>query len=207
MVLGELVPSCGGDGDWIFYWGQVVGGTSYVFKMPASGGAPVRVSDRIALSPGFVVSGRPPCGLSRSTEGRNSRNRACLRRQGYAGGRSAIANHVRRQCQRRMLDARQPLLGAGGSPHRLTELVDAAVFWRPANAGNAFLFWCNLGLRLLSRRKVDRTGPRYTSKRRSALHQQQVIVFLVDLPNISILVILRARVLLRGPKDLSLLEL
>ena len=50
---GELVPSCGGDGDWIFYWGQVVGGTSYVFKMPASGGAPVRVSDRIALSPGF----------------------------------------------------------------------------------------------------------------------------------------------------------
>ncbi len=51
---GELTPSCAGDGEWIFYWGQVAGGTSYVFKMPVSGGTPVQVSDRIALSPGFV---------------------------------------------------------------------------------------------------------------------------------------------------------
>ena len=51
---GELVPTCGGDGDWIFYWGQVAGGTSYVFKVPAAGGTPIRVSDRVALSPGFV---------------------------------------------------------------------------------------------------------------------------------------------------------
>jgi Tol biopolymer transport system component len=51
---GELDPACGGDGDWIFYWGQVAGGTSYVFKIPAAGGTPIRVSDRVALSPGFV---------------------------------------------------------------------------------------------------------------------------------------------------------
>ena len=51
---GELIPACGGDGDWIFYWGQVAGGTSYVFKVPAAGGTPIRISDRVALSPGFV---------------------------------------------------------------------------------------------------------------------------------------------------------
>jgi Tol biopolymer transport system component/DNA-binding winged helix-turn-helix (wHTH) protein len=51
---GELIPTCGGDGDWIFYWGQVAGGTSYVFKVPVAGGTPIRVSDRVALSPGFV---------------------------------------------------------------------------------------------------------------------------------------------------------
>ncbi|MGC2182372.1 MAG: protein kinase [Terriglobales bacterium] len=51
---GELAPFCGGDGSWIFYWGQVAGGTSYVFKVPASGGTPIRVSDRVALSPGLA---------------------------------------------------------------------------------------------------------------------------------------------------------
>ena len=51
---GELAPFCGGDGRSIFYWGQVAGGTSYVFKVPASGGAPIRLSDRVALSPGLA---------------------------------------------------------------------------------------------------------------------------------------------------------
>jgi eukaryotic-like serine/threonine-protein kinase len=50
----ELFPSCGGDGDRIFYWGQVAGGSSYVFKVPSSGGTPVRLSDRVALTSGFV---------------------------------------------------------------------------------------------------------------------------------------------------------
>ncbi len=50
----ELLPSCGGDGDWVFYWGQVAGGASYVFKIPAAGGTPIRVSDRVALSPPFA---------------------------------------------------------------------------------------------------------------------------------------------------------
>lgn len=51
---GELVPSCGGSGDWVFYWGQVTGGTSYIFKVSASGGTPVRLSERVAVSPPFV---------------------------------------------------------------------------------------------------------------------------------------------------------
>ena len=48
---GELQPSCTAAGDWIYYWGQVAGGTFYVFKMPVSGGTKVRLSDRAALSP------------------------------------------------------------------------------------------------------------------------------------------------------------
>jgi len=51
----EAIPSCGGDGDWVYYWGQVAGGTSYAFKVPTAGGTPVRISDRVALSPAFVT--------------------------------------------------------------------------------------------------------------------------------------------------------
>ena len=51
---GELAPFCGGDGRSIFYWGQVAGGTSYIFKVPSSGGTPIRLSDRVALSPGLA---------------------------------------------------------------------------------------------------------------------------------------------------------
>jgi Tol biopolymer transport system component len=51
---GELVASCGKNSDWVFYWGQIDGGTSLVFKVPIAGGSPVRVSDRIAISPPFV---------------------------------------------------------------------------------------------------------------------------------------------------------
>jgi serine/threonine protein kinase/Tol biopolymer transport system component len=51
---GELVASCGKNSDWVFYWGQIDGGTSLVFKIPVAGGSPVRVSDRIAISPPFV---------------------------------------------------------------------------------------------------------------------------------------------------------
>jgi len=50
----EVIPSCGGDGDWVYYWGQVAGGTNYAFKVPIAGGTPVRISDRVALSPAFV---------------------------------------------------------------------------------------------------------------------------------------------------------
>jgi len=50
----EVIPSCGGDGDWVYYWGQVAGGTNYAFKVPIAGGTPVQVSDRVALSPAFV---------------------------------------------------------------------------------------------------------------------------------------------------------
>ena len=50
---GGLIPTCAGEGDSIFYWGQT-GGTSYVFKAPFSGGTPVRFSDRVAISPPFL---------------------------------------------------------------------------------------------------------------------------------------------------------
>ena len=51
---GESIPQCSATGDQIFYWGQVAGGASYIFKIPSSGGTPIRVSDRIALSPPFL---------------------------------------------------------------------------------------------------------------------------------------------------------
>jgi Tol biopolymer transport system component/predicted Ser/Thr protein kinase len=43
--LGETGPACQGTGQWVIYTGQVPG-SSYIFKTPISGGAPVRVSDR-----------------------------------------------------------------------------------------------------------------------------------------------------------------
>jgi Tol biopolymer transport system component len=51
---GELIPSCGGSGDPIFYWGQTGNGTTFIYKVPAAGGASTRVSDRVAISPPFV---------------------------------------------------------------------------------------------------------------------------------------------------------
>jgi eukaryotic-like serine/threonine-protein kinase len=51
---GESVPQCSASGDQIFYWGQVAGGVSYLFKMPSSGGPAARVLDAIALSPPFL---------------------------------------------------------------------------------------------------------------------------------------------------------
>jgi Tol biopolymer transport system component len=38
------------------YTGRVPGGSSYVFKTPISGGAPVRVSDRISVGGGTLLS-------------------------------------------------------------------------------------------------------------------------------------------------------
>ena len=51
---GESIPHCSATGDQIFYWGQVAGGASFIFKYPSSGGPAVRVSDRIALSPALL---------------------------------------------------------------------------------------------------------------------------------------------------------
>jgi eukaryotic-like serine/threonine-protein kinase len=51
---GELAPSCGGIGNWVFYWAQVSSGTFQAFKVPVSGGTPVRLSDRVAMSPPFL---------------------------------------------------------------------------------------------------------------------------------------------------------
>jgi eukaryotic-like serine/threonine-protein kinase len=51
---GELWPSCPGNGEWVFYWGQVAGGTSYVYKLPASGGTPVRMSEKVAEGPPYL---------------------------------------------------------------------------------------------------------------------------------------------------------
>ena len=51
---GESFPNCQGTGNWLFYWGQTAGGSSYIFKMPLSGGAATPLSDRISVSPGFL---------------------------------------------------------------------------------------------------------------------------------------------------------
>jgi serine/threonine protein kinase/Tol biopolymer transport system component len=46
---GEQAPACDAEGTWVFYLGNVANGSSYIFKIPISGGAPVKVSDRIAI--------------------------------------------------------------------------------------------------------------------------------------------------------------
>jgi len=49
-----FVPACASEGEMIFFWGQQADGSSYVFKVPFSGGTPVRFSDRVAISPPFL---------------------------------------------------------------------------------------------------------------------------------------------------------
>ena len=48
----EGFPMCGGTGNWIFYLEQG-SGSSFVFKLPLTGGPSVRLSDRPAYSPPF----------------------------------------------------------------------------------------------------------------------------------------------------------
>jgi eukaryotic-like serine/threonine-protein kinase len=49
----ESFPTCDGTGNWLFYLEQDKG-SSFIFKMPFTGGPPVRLSDRTALSPPFL---------------------------------------------------------------------------------------------------------------------------------------------------------
>ncbi len=53
---GEREPACDAAGEWVWYLGQTSSGLSYVFKMPVSGGAAVRVSDRVAISEPMISS-------------------------------------------------------------------------------------------------------------------------------------------------------
>jgi Tol biopolymer transport system component len=54
--LRETGPACQGTGQWVMYGGEVPGGLSYIFKTPISGGAPVRVSDRVSIGGGPIIS-------------------------------------------------------------------------------------------------------------------------------------------------------
>jgi Tol biopolymer transport system component len=57
--FGEIDASCPRAGDLVMYKGQVSDGTAYIWKMPLSGGAPVRVSDRVAITgPSVSADGR-----------------------------------------------------------------------------------------------------------------------------------------------------
>jgi eukaryotic-like serine/threonine-protein kinase len=49
-----FVPTCAADGETIFFWGSKASGSTYVFKVPFSGGTSVRFSDRVAISPPFL---------------------------------------------------------------------------------------------------------------------------------------------------------
>ncbi len=53
--LSEQQAACDASGEWVFYLGQAANGSSYIFKMPFSGGATVQISDRIAIA-GPMVS-------------------------------------------------------------------------------------------------------------------------------------------------------
>ncbi len=173
---GELVPSCGGDGDWIFYWGQVAGGTSYVFKMPASGGAPVRVSDRIALSPGFVsLDGQHVAFLAPRKDGTLE---IALVSADKGTPEAAVPSpttfdfSVSAGCW--MPDSRSLALVdlRTGSPNLWT----LPFFGGPQTQVTHFSSGAIWACAYSRGRKVDRTGPRFTSKRRSTVHQRQVIV-------------------------------
>jgi eukaryotic-like serine/threonine-protein kinase len=53
---GERAPSCDASGEWVWYLGQVSGGSSHIFRMPISGGVPVQVSDREAIGEPMISS-------------------------------------------------------------------------------------------------------------------------------------------------------
>lgn len=53
-TAGALMPSCTADGQSIVYWEQAEGETSYAYKIPFPGGTPIRISDRVAVSPPFL---------------------------------------------------------------------------------------------------------------------------------------------------------
>ncbi len=48
--LGEFGPACAGDGEWVYYGQAVEGGNTYIYKMPAKGGAAVKVDDRVTVA-------------------------------------------------------------------------------------------------------------------------------------------------------------
>jgi Tol biopolymer transport system component len=50
----ELQAACDAAGEWVFYRAQAPSGSSYIYKLPISGGAPVQVSDRIAIAEPMV---------------------------------------------------------------------------------------------------------------------------------------------------------
>jgi serine/threonine protein kinase len=50
----ELQPACDAAGESVVYRAQAPNGSSYIFKLPISGGAPVQVSDRIAIADPMV---------------------------------------------------------------------------------------------------------------------------------------------------------
>jgi serine/threonine protein kinase len=53
-AAAALVGTCAAETEMIFFWGQQADGSSYVFRVPFSGGTAVRFSDRVAISPPFV---------------------------------------------------------------------------------------------------------------------------------------------------------
>ena len=55
--LGEFGPACAGDGEWSFYGQAVEGGNTYIYKMPAKGGAGARVDDRVAVAGPLLTLG------------------------------------------------------------------------------------------------------------------------------------------------------
>ncbi len=68
---GEQQPECDVAGEWVMYLGQVPGGAAYIFKISISGGAPVQVSDRMALM-GPMVSADGQ-NIAFQTSGKNGR--------------------------------------------------------------------------------------------------------------------------------------
>jgi serine/threonine protein kinase len=67
----ELQPACDAAGEWVFYRAQAPNGSSYIFKLPISGGTPVQVSDRIAIAEPMVsYDGQHVAFQSTGTNGR-----------------------------------------------------------------------------------------------------------------------------------------
>ena len=74
---GEFGPYCSQDSQWFAYFGYALGG-SFVFKMPTTGGTPVKLTDRDSYWPtispdgqwiAFTYSGQEPSGTVISSSG------------------------------------------------------------------------------------------------------------------------------------------
>jgi len=74
---GEFGPYCSQDSQWFAYFGHALGG-SFVFKMPTTGGTPVKLTDRDSYWPtispdgqwiAFTYSGQEPSGTVISSSG------------------------------------------------------------------------------------------------------------------------------------------
>jgi hypothetical protein len=173
--LGENNPACQGTGQWVMYNGQVTGGVSYIFKTPISGGALVRVSDRISSGSLLSLDGRDVLfgsfdkngtivgvmvsAVTGAQEGAEIKPEDTLYDSAHGvrwtpDSRSLAAMDIR-----------------SGTPNLWSGILGG----RSGEAVNPLYFGCGLGLRVVVRREIHRACAGYGSERRRVVYQRKVI--------------------------------